>query len=73
MGNLQLADKYAFDSTPWIRDAYRRRLYVNITNHYTSITLLRVKRTDKGSYTLEVITNPDRERTSSEVEISVLW
>ncbi|XP_022799388.1 hemicentin-1-like [Stylophora pistillata] len=73
MGNLQVADKHAVDSTPWIRNAYRGRLYVNITNHYTSITLLRVKRADKGSYALEVITNPDRDRNSSTVEISVLY
>ena len=71
-GSLQLADKQAADSTPWIRNAYRGRLYVNITDHDTSVTLLRVKRADKGSYTLQVTTNPDRDRTSSTVEISVL-
>lgn len=72
MDKDQLLDKFASDDKLWVKPSHRGRIYANITNNYTSITLLRVNRLDKGSYTLRVITNPHRDRTTSEVEISVL-
>lgn len=71
MDRDQLLDKFASD-TPWIKPSHRGRIYANVTNNYTSITLLGVNRLDKGSYALRVITNPGKDRTTSEVEISVL-
>ena len=59
-------------SKPIIRRAYRGRLHANMTNDYTSITLLGVNRLDKGNYTLEVTSLPDEEGNISAVEISVL-
>lgn len=72
MDKDQLLDKFASDDTPWITPSHRGRIYANITNNYTSITLLGVNRLDKGTYTLRVSANPHKDRTTSEVEISVL-
>ena len=71
-GYVQIVEKLASDRVPVIQRSYSGRLHVNITNDYTSITFLGVNRLDKGSYRLEVSTNPYGERSSSEVEISVL-
>ena len=42
-----------------------------MTNNYTLITLLGVKRIDSGTYHLEVSAKPSRESKTSKVEISV--
>ena len=69
---IQIMDKYSTYGPPWIKSSYRGRLLVNITNDYTSIILLGVKRTDEGSYRLTIV-NQDRDRTDSrEVDIFVL-
>lgn len=61
---IQIMQKYSTSLPPWIRSSYRGRLLVNITNDYTSIILLGVKRTDEGSYRLTIV-NQDRDRTES--------
>ena len=71
-GNVPIVEKLASDSAPLIQSPYSGRLHVNITNGYTSITFLGVNRLDKRSYRLEVSTYPYGQRSSSEVEISVL-
>ena len=69
---IQIMDKYSTSMPPWIRSSYRGRLLMNITNDYTSIILLGVKRTDEGSYRLTIV-NQDRDRTDSrKVDIFVL-
>ena len=69
---IQIMDKYSTFRPPWIRSSYKGRLLVNITNDYTSIILLGVKRTDQGSYRL-IIVNQDRDRTvSRKVDFFVL-
>ena len=73
-GNSKLpiiADQSAGDSAAWIHPKYSSRLLAKITDNYTSITLLRVSRTDSGVYSLTIISNPDRDKTTSTVEISV--
>ena len=69
---IQIMDKYSTFRPPWIRSSYKGRLLVNITNDYTSIILLGVKRTDQGSYRLTIV-NQDRDRTvSRKVDFFVL-
>lgn len=74
MGRRKVVDKYNGnrDSKPIIQRAYRGRLHANMTNDYTSITLLAVNRLDKGSYTIEIISLPYVDANTSEVDISVL-
>ena len=55
---------------PYIDRAYSGRLLANVTDTYTSITFLRVNRTDSATYTLTLISNP-MEIVNSKVEISV--
>ena len=67
-----IADQSAVDSNAWINASYKsRNLVVKITDNFTSIILLGVRRTDSGSYKLTIIKNPGRDRTTSTVEISV--
>ena len=65
-------EKYSGFSRPIIQSAYEGRLHANMTNDYTSITLLGVNRLDKGGYTLEVTSIPGLQANTSAVEISVL-
>lgn len=55
---------------PYIAPAYTGRLLANVTDTYTSITFLRVNRTDSVTYTL-VLISKSIEIASSQVEISV--
>ena len=64
-----LVDKFASDPAPYIDPAYTGRLPVNVTDTYTSITFLGVKRTDSTGYTLKLVSN--KGRPLSQVEISV--
>ena len=66
-----IADQYDGDSAAWIQSNYRSRLLAKGTDNYTSITLLGVRRTDSGTYSLTIISNPDRDRATSTVQISV--
>ena len=66
-----IADQSAGDSGPWITSSYWGRLLAKITDNYTSITLLGVRRTDSETYGLTIISNPDRDRASSTVGIAV--
>ena len=59
------------DSSPWIEPSNRDRLEVKITNNFTIITLVGVRRTDSGIYHLTVTANPSRRSQTSKVEISV--
>ena len=68
----QIVDKYSPFLPPWIKPSYRGHILVNITNDYTSIILLGAKRTDEGSYKLTLVSSKDRERTESNLEISIL-
>ena len=72
MGGRKVVEKYSGFSRPIIQSAYEGRLHANMTNDYTSITLLGVNRLDKGSYTLEIISLPDVNANISAVEISIL-
>ncbi len=65
-----IVEKSAGDSVPWVAQAYKGRLLVNLTERYTSITFLKVSRTDSEVYSL-TLSNNDRERTKSLVEITV--
>ena len=67
---LDIADKVPGDIVPYIASAYRGRLLVNVTDTYTSITFLGVKRTDSTSYSLKIVSS-NRDRATSQVEISV--
>ena len=62
--------KFFTDKDPYIAPTYRGRLLANVTDTYTSITFLRVNRTDSVTYTLNLMSNPI-EVTNSRVEISV--
>ena len=66
----RIVDKSYSDKAPFIASAYRGRLLANVTDTYTSITLLRVNRTDSTTYTLTVVSNT-RESFDSKVEITV--
>ena len=66
----RIVDKSDRDKVPFIASVYRGRLLANVTDTYTSITLLRVNRTDSTTYTLTVVSNT-RESLDSKVEISV--
>ena len=66
-----IVDQSAGDWAPWITSSYRSRLLAKITDNYTSITFLGVRRTDSETYSLTIVSNPDRDRTTSTVEISV--
>lgn len=66
-----IVDKFAGDKMPYITSAYRGRLLANVTDAYTSITFLRVNRTDSTTYTLTVA-DSFREHAASQVEISVM-
>ena len=66
-----IADQLAGDSDAWIEDSYKNRSEVKITDNFTLITLLGVRRTDSGTYSLTIISNPDRDKATSTVEISV--
>lgn len=63
-------DKFYTDKLPFIDFAYRGRLLANVTDTYTSITFLRVNRTDSTTYTLTVVSS-SRVSTEGKVEISV--
>ena len=65
-------EKYVGFSKPIIQSAYEGRLHANMTNDYTSITLLGVNRLDKGDYTLEVTSVPGLQANTSAVKILVL-
>ena len=67
----RMADLFFIDSLPWIEPSNRGRLQVKITNNYTLITLLGVRRTDNGIYHLTVTANPSRRSQTSKVEILV--
>ena len=67
----RMVDFLFFDSTPWIEPSNKGRLEVKITNNFTVITLLGVRRTDSGIYHLTVTANPSRRSQTSKVEISV--
>lgn len=69
--DVTIVDKYADDKVPYITPAYSGRLQANVTDTYTSITFLRVNRTDATRYTLEISEKSTRERAKSQVEISV--
>ena len=56
----------------YMANSYKGRLHANITNSYTSITLLGVKRSEMGSFTLKVLSQPNMVSTATTVEISVL-
>ena len=66
-----IADQSADDSNAWINASYKSRLIVKITDNFTSIILLGVRRTDSGSYKLTIIKNPKRNRATSTVGIAV--
>ena len=66
-----IVDEIAGDSEPWIHSKYRSRLLTKVTDNYTSITLLGVSRTDSGTYSLTMISKPNRDRATSTLEISV--
>lgn len=68
---LRIVELSSSDKAPWIKTSYIGRLIVKISNNYTLITLLGVKRTDSGIYHLELTANPSRESKTSKVEISV--
>ena len=68
----QIVDRYSPSRPPWIKSSYRGRILVNITNDYTLIILLEVKRTDEGNYKFTVVSEKDRQRIEKEVEISIL-
>ena len=70
--DTQIIDKYSPFLPAWIKPSYRGRILVEITNNYTSIILLGVKRTDEGFYKLTVVSSQDRARNESELEISIL-
>lgn len=70
--DTQIFDKYSPFLPAWLKPSYRGRILVNITNNYTSIILLGVKRTDEGSYKLTVISSEDRARNESKLQISIL-
>ena len=65
-----IVDRYDNDNLPFIASAYRDRLLANVTDTYTSITFLRVNRTDSTTYTLTIV-GSSRESNVSKVEISV--
>ena len=70
--DVTIIDKLGNDKVPSIDSAYRGRLLVNVTDTYTSITFLRVNRTDGIAYTLEISVNGNGvERAKSHVEILV--
>lgn len=66
-----IVDKFAGDKMPYITSAYRGRLLANVTDAYTSITFLKVNRTDSATYRLAIVDSL-RERADSKVEISVM-
>ena len=68
----QIVDRYSPSRPPWIKSSYRGRILVNITNDYTSIILLGVKRTDEGKYKFTFVSHKDRERVEKELAISIL-
>ena len=72
MGSIDIAEKSARDSAPFIILPYRDRLRLTVTNNYTSITLMGVNRLDTGSYALKVSTYPNGAQSSCTSEISVL-
>ena len=63
--------KFFSDKDPYIDRACRGRLLANVSDTYTSITFLRVNRTDSATYTLSLMSNPI-EVTDSQVEILVM-
>jgi len=67
-----IVEKLAFDQRPFIDPAFSGRLLVNVTETYTSITFLRVNRTDSTTYTLTIVSS-NRESSDSKVEISVVY
>ncbi|KAL9951090.1 hypothetical protein ACROYT_G043686 [Oculina patagonica] len=69
---IDIVDKLASDSVPYINPTHKERLLVNVTESYTLITFLRVNRTDSTTYTL-TISNSNRRRAKSQVEISVQY
>ena len=70
--NVYIVEKFASDIVPVIDSSYKGRLLVEATANYTSITFLRVNRTDSTTYTLTITNdNIPRERARSQVKISV--
>ena len=70
--NFHIVEKFADDSAPTIDATYNGRLLGKVTANYTSITFLRVNRTDSATYTLTITNdNNPRERARSQVKISV--
>ena len=67
----RMADLLFTDSSTWIEPSNKGRLQAKITNNYTLITLLGVRRTDNGIHHLTVTANPSRRSQTSKVEISV--
>ena len=66
-----IVDETAGDSETWINSKYRSRLLAKVTDNYTSIALFGVNRTDSGTYSLTMISKPNKDRATSTVEISV--
>ena len=66
-----IADQWAGDRDSWIEDSYKNRSEIKITDNFTLITLHEVRRTDSGTYSLTIISNQDRDKATSTVEISV--
>lgn len=69
-GRIRMVTKFL--NSLFIANLYESRLRANITDTYVSITLLGVKRSETGSYTLKVLPKENGESTSTTVEISVL-
>ena len=65
-----IVDKLFLDKVPNIATGYKGRLAANVTDAYTSITFLRVNRTDSTIYTL-TIKSKTNVKASSKVEIGV--
>lgn len=69
-GTPDIVDKLFLDKVPNIATGYKGRLAANVTDAYTSITFLRVNRTDSTIYTL-TIKSKTNEKALSKVEIGV--
>ena len=52
-----ITDKSVYDSSPWIPSPYSDRLLAKVTDNYTSITLLEVRRTDNVKCPKFMLTN----------------
>ncbi len=73
-GTSDIVDMLGDDSEPYINEAYKGRLLVNITDSYTSITFLRLNRSDGKRFTLTIkikYVGSSGESAKSHVEILV--